>query len=253
MAHDEGSGRRHERWAHLRFAVIGALLAAPPKPGALQAALTELAARTWQHPTRGEPVTFARSTIERWFYQARNARLDPVARLRRRIRRDAGQQPSMTAPLRHALAAQYDGARELELSAASRQSPRARRRAAGARPAAVVREHPPLHAGAGSAAATAAHRAGSPGRGAARSQPAAAGSPELRGGVRRRPVARRLPSRQPESPDGGGHVGHACPAGVSRRPLPALLSRAVVPRRNGRDRSCTACVRPSRSAAWPAR
>jgi putative transposase len=107
MAHDEGSGRRHERWAHLRFAVIGALLAAPPKKGELQAALTALAARTWQHPTRGEPVIFARSTIERWFYQARNARLDPVGRLRRRVRRDAGQQPSMTAPLREALAAQY--------------------------------------------------------------------------------------------------------------------------------------------------
>lgn len=107
MAHDEGAGRRHERWAHLRFAVIGTLLAAPPKKGELQAALTDLAARTWQHPTRGEPVTFARSTIERWFYQARNARVDPVGRLRRRVRRDAGQQPSMTAPLRDALAAQY--------------------------------------------------------------------------------------------------------------------------------------------------
>lgn len=30
MASDEDAGRRHDRWAHLRFAVIGALLAAPP-------------------------------------------------------------------------------------------------------------------------------------------------------------------------------------------------------------------------------
>jgi hypothetical protein len=36
MASDEGVGRRQDRWAHLRFAVIGALLAAPPTKGALQ-------------------------------------------------------------------------------------------------------------------------------------------------------------------------------------------------------------------------
>jgi hypothetical protein len=55
MAHDEGSGRRHERWAHLRFAVIGALLAAPPQKGALQAALTELAPRSRDSIFRPEP------------------------------------------------------------------------------------------------------------------------------------------------------------------------------------------------------
>jgi hypothetical protein len=98
--HDAGSGRGQDRWAHLRFAVVGALLAAPPTKGDLHEALTALAQRTWQHPTRGEPVRFARSTIERWYYQARNARVDPVGRLRRRVRRDAGAQPSMGASLR---------------------------------------------------------------------------------------------------------------------------------------------------------
>ena len=44
MAHDEGLGRRHDRWAHLRFAVVGALLAAPPTKGDLHEALTALAA-----------------------------------------------------------------------------------------------------------------------------------------------------------------------------------------------------------------
>jgi len=43
----------HERWARLRFSVIGALLAAPPAKGALRAALQQLAAREWRHP--GEP------------------------------------------------------------------------------------------------------------------------------------------------------------------------------------------------------
>jgi len=107
MAHDEGAGRRHDRWAHLRFAVVGALLAAPPKKGELQTALTRLAAQEWQHPIRREPVRFAFSTLERWYYHARHATTDPVGRLRRRIRRDAGQQPSLGEPLRDAVRAQY--------------------------------------------------------------------------------------------------------------------------------------------------
>jgi len=111
MAHDDGSARRHDQWAHLRFAVVGTLLAAPPKKGELQPALTALAERPWQHPTRGEPTRFARSTIERWYYQARHARLDPVGRLRRRVRRDAGQQPSMGEALREALRVQYEAHR----------------------------------------------------------------------------------------------------------------------------------------------
>jgi putative transposase len=109
MAHDDDrTARRHDRWAQLRFAVVGTLLAAPPKPGELQAALSDLAARTWQHPIRGEPVRFARSTVERWYYQARRAPVDPVGQLRRRLRADAGQQPAMGEPLRQTLRAQYD-------------------------------------------------------------------------------------------------------------------------------------------------
>ena len=111
MAHDDESGRRHDQWAHLRFAVIGTLLAAPPTKGDLQEALTALAARPWQHPTRGEPVRFARSTIERWYYQARNAGADPVGRLRRRVRCDAGEQPAMTERMREALRIQYEAHR----------------------------------------------------------------------------------------------------------------------------------------------
>lgn len=70
--------RMHERWARLRFSVIGHLLASPPAKGALHAALAQLAAREWRHPSTGAPVRFGVSTLERWFYRARNERHDPV-------------------------------------------------------------------------------------------------------------------------------------------------------------------------------
>ena len=63
---ERGGSRVHERWARLRFSVIGALLAAPPAKGALRAALQQLAAREWRHPGTGAPVRFGVSTLERW-------------------------------------------------------------------------------------------------------------------------------------------------------------------------------------------
>ena len=71
MAERDGS-RVHEHWARLRFSIIGALLAAPPAKGALRAALQQLAAREWRHPSTGAPVRFSVSTLERWLYRARN-------------------------------------------------------------------------------------------------------------------------------------------------------------------------------------
>ena len=105
---ERGGSRVHERWAQLRFSVMGQLLASPPAKGALRAALEELAAREWRHPTTGEPVRFGVSTLERWYYQSRNEPHDPVSVLRRKRRQDAGEQVSMTTPLRQALLAQYD-------------------------------------------------------------------------------------------------------------------------------------------------
>ncbi len=61
----------HQRWAHLRFSVIGQLLAAPPPKGELRTEIKKLAERTWQHPITGGPVRFAASTIERWLMRAR--------------------------------------------------------------------------------------------------------------------------------------------------------------------------------------
>jgi transposase InsO family protein len=104
---ERGGSRVHERWARLRFSVIGALLAAPPAKGALRAALQQLAAREWRHPGTGAPVRFGVSTLERWYYRSRNEQDDPVSVLRRKRRQDAGEQASMTPALRQALRAQY--------------------------------------------------------------------------------------------------------------------------------------------------
>ena len=107
MAEETGRRRVHERWAHLRFSVIGQLLAAPPDKGELKAAIEALAARTWRHPTTGEPVRFGFSTIERWYYRALNERSDPVGVLRRKLRTNAGQQHAISAAVRRVVIAQY--------------------------------------------------------------------------------------------------------------------------------------------------
>lgn len=104
---DDEKRRRHERWAHLRFSVVGPLLAAPPPPGQLQAELDRLAAKQWRHPITGEPARFGLSTIQRWYYAARAEKIDPVAALRRKVRTDAGRQPSISGDVRQLLEAQY--------------------------------------------------------------------------------------------------------------------------------------------------
>jgi len=91
----------------LRFAVVGPLLAAPPARGELHAELEKLSARAWTHPVTGEPTRFGLSTIERWYYQAKNAGPDPVGRLRRKGRKDRGQRRSMAEPLVTALLSQF--------------------------------------------------------------------------------------------------------------------------------------------------
>jgi putative transposase len=105
MPDDEAT--RHQRWAHLRFSIIGPLLAAPPPRGELQTELERLAGKEWRHPMTGEPAWFGVSTIQRWYYAARRERTDPVGILRRKIRKDAGQQCSLNAELSRVLEAQY--------------------------------------------------------------------------------------------------------------------------------------------------
>ena len=98
---------KRDRWAHLRFSIIGPLLAAPPEPGQLYSALRDLAAKTWRHPLSGADVRFAAATIERWYYAARHAG-DPVNRLRDRRRGDLGTFHSLEPAVIAALSAQYD-------------------------------------------------------------------------------------------------------------------------------------------------
>jgi len=102
MFHDDGP----DRWARLRFAIIGPLLAAPPKSGTLHKTLCALAKRHWQHPIQDKTLQFSVSTLERWYYAARSAQ-DPVAVLRRRGRSDAGQIRRLNATLIQTLQAQY--------------------------------------------------------------------------------------------------------------------------------------------------
>ncbi len=96
----------HQRWAELRFAIIGPLLAAPPAAGELHQALEQLAAQSYRHPITGEPVRFALSTLERWYYAARRNR-DPVGALRPRRRADAGRSRRLSESLRQVLHDQY--------------------------------------------------------------------------------------------------------------------------------------------------
>jgi putative transposase len=95
-----------ERWALLRFSVVGPLLASPPERGELQKALLALATRKWMHPATEEPTQFAASTIERWYYQVREHH-DPVSVLRKKRRKDSGQHRALGERLRQALLAQY--------------------------------------------------------------------------------------------------------------------------------------------------
>jgi len=97
---------QRDRWARLRFAIIGPLLAAPPADGELQTALRDLAVKRWRHPFTGLEVRFGCSTLERWYYAARNAD-DPVRALRNHVRRDIGRFPSISSAAAQALAEQY--------------------------------------------------------------------------------------------------------------------------------------------------
>ena len=98
MGNSNGGGDR-DRWARLRFAVVGPLLASPPPAGRLRAELERLSQQDWEHPCGGQ-VRFSASTIERWFYRARTAHQDPVKALRARPRTDAGRVRAMSAALR---------------------------------------------------------------------------------------------------------------------------------------------------------
>lgn len=94
------------RWAELRFTVIGPLLSCPPEPGELGREIRRLSGKLWQRPDGRGEVRFGASTIERWYYLARDA-ADPVAALTRRVRKDAGNSRVLTTGHKSALKALY--------------------------------------------------------------------------------------------------------------------------------------------------
>lgn len=75
--------------AELRFAVIGGLLSSPPKSGDLGPELDRLSAKLWFDPHTVKMRQFGRSTIERWYYQARKTQ-NPIERLTGKVRVDKG-------------------------------------------------------------------------------------------------------------------------------------------------------------------
>lgn len=60
--------QKTDRWARLRFGIIGRLLAAPPtSPSELRQTLKALAKKNWTHPITGLTVRFGFATLERWY------------------------------------------------------------------------------------------------------------------------------------------------------------------------------------------
>jgi putative transposase len=94
-------------WGRFRLQVIGQLLASPAASGELQGKLRELSDRVYRHPLHPEKsIRLGFSTIERWYYQGRDA-ADPVAALSRKVRSDAGRRMALSEVLLSILEAQY--------------------------------------------------------------------------------------------------------------------------------------------------
>ena len=94
------------RWARMRFSIISHLLTSPPEPGELAGRITELAAKSWRHPTKGSVIHLSPKTIERMYYAARAAD-DPVGVLARKVPKHAGTHPSITPEVAAAIEQQY--------------------------------------------------------------------------------------------------------------------------------------------------
>jgi transposase InsO family protein len=81
---------KNESWGQFRLQVLGQLLASPPVDrGGLSLEIERLSSLTWTHPIEKEPVRFAFSTIERWYYQALKSGTDTAMALARKRRCDA--------------------------------------------------------------------------------------------------------------------------------------------------------------------
>jgi len=98
---------RWQHWARFRFAVIGGLLSSPLESGHLQRELQALARKNYQHPlVPDRRISPSFSTIERWYYQAKDAP-DPIAALGRKLRTDAGRRRAIDERLKALIESQY--------------------------------------------------------------------------------------------------------------------------------------------------
>ncbi len=105
MSNDDATAMRL-RWARLRFSIIGPLLASPPGPGELADRLRELSQRSYLNPSTKLTIRFGASTIERWYYDAKDV-ADPLRALERKVPAHAGTHPAVSAALAQAIEVQY--------------------------------------------------------------------------------------------------------------------------------------------------
>jgi putative transposase len=103
---EEAAAPARLRWARLRFAIVGPLLASPPEPGELGGRIEELAKKPWRHPTTGRPMHLSAKTIERMYYAIRKDN-DPLRALERKVPKHAGTHPSVSTALACAIEKQY--------------------------------------------------------------------------------------------------------------------------------------------------
>ncbi len=95
-----------DKWALFRFSVVGGLLAKPPAKGELQKELRQLARQRYVHPVHNRLTVFHFSTIESWYYRAKNPQY-PILALSRKVRSDIGRSIVFTPQLITLLGKQY--------------------------------------------------------------------------------------------------------------------------------------------------
>ncbi|MBF0234994.1 MAG: transposase [Desulfamplus sp.] len=95
-----------DKWALFRFSIVGGLLAKPPATGELRKELKKLSRQGYMDPVRNRLTFFHFSTIESWYYKAKNAE-DPIAALSRKVRSDIDKSTVLNTELITLLGKQY--------------------------------------------------------------------------------------------------------------------------------------------------
>ncbi|HCG00797.1 MAG TPA: IS481 family transposase [Chloroflexi bacterium] len=107
MSNEEEPKSPHRQWAEFRFSVVGHLLAAPLKKGDLAGELRRLSEKSWRHPQSGEETKLGFSTIEGWYYAAKNEKRDPIGKLRSKPRSDMGKSRRISDDVGKVVVKQY--------------------------------------------------------------------------------------------------------------------------------------------------